>query len=309
MHRFKNIVFFAAGETQPSPALRRAVALAESNDARLTIIDVLPSIETPAQVREHLDVELDEVLRDRRQAALDQLAEPFRRDDTLLYTEVLTGNPFVEAIRAVIRRDYDLLIKTAQGDLDVGDHLFGSIDMHLLRKCPCPVWIDHPQAASPYRHVLAAVDPRAQACDGCAKQVMDLAHSLAVRESAELAIVHAWRLDGESILRNGRFRLPQVELDNLLETTQQQHDDALTGLLQHYQLASGDPCIHLVKGAAAPAILDVATQIDADVIVMGTVGRTGIPGLFIGNTAEEVLQKTHASVLAVKPAGFVSPVE
>jgi universal stress protein E len=43
--------------------------------------------------------------------------------------------------------------------------------------------------------------------------------------------------------------------------------------------------------------------------VMGTLGRTGIPGFFIGNTAEEILQTTHASVLAIKPTGFVSPVE
>jgi nucleotide-binding universal stress UspA family protein len=41
---------------------------------------------------------------------------------------------------------------------------------------------------------------------------------------------------------------------------------------------------------------------------MGTVGRTGIPGFFIGNTAEEVLQTTTASVLAVKPKDFISPV-
>ena len=42
---------------------------------------------------------------------------------------------------------------------------------------------------------------------------------------------------------------------------------------------------------------------------MGTLGRNGIPGLFIGNTAEDVLQATRASVLAVKPEDFASPVE
>ena len=39
---------------------------------------------------------------------------------------------------------------------------------------------------------------------------------------------------------------------------------------------------------------------------MGTVGRLGIPGLFIGNTAEEIFQTTKCSVLAVKPDGFKS---
>jgi nucleotide-binding universal stress UspA family protein len=41
---------------------------------------------------------------------------------------------------------------------------------------------------------------------------------------------------------------------------------------------------------------------------MGTLGRPGTPGVFIGNTAEDVLQTTQASVLAIKPFGFVSPV-
>ena len=41
---------------------------------------------------------------------------------------------------------------------------------------------------------------------------------------------------------------------------------------------------------------------------MGTVGRTGIRGLFIGNTAEAILNQVKCSVLAVKPSGFETPV-
>jgi nucleotide-binding universal stress UspA family protein len=41
---------------------------------------------------------------------------------------------------------------------------------------------------------------------------------------------------------------------------------------------------------------------------MGTLGRVGIPGLIIGNTAEDVLRETQTAVLAVKPSGFISPV-
>jgi len=45
-----------------------------------------------------------------------------------------------------------------------------------------------------------------------------------------------------------------------------------------------------------------------DLLVMGTVCRTGSPGLIIGNTAERVLDSVKCSVLTVKPAGFVSPI-
>ncbi len=63
-----------------------------------------------------------------------------------------------------------------------------------------------------------------------------------------------------------------------------------------------------MKGTASKAITSFSEAVEADLIVIGTVGRTGIPGLIIGNTAENVLQTTSASVLAVKPSGFVSPV-
>jgi len=46
-----------------------------------------------------------------------------------------------------------------------------------------------------------------------------------------------------------------------------------------------------------------------DVLVMGTLGRTGISGFIIGNTAENVVQKLECSLLALKPGGFVSPVK
>ncbi|HOO52306.1 MAG TPA: universal stress protein [Alphaproteobacteria bacterium] len=44
-------------------------------------------------------------------------------------------------------------------------------------------------------------------------------------------------------------------------------------------------------------------------MVMGTVGRTGIPGFFIGNTADSVLRQVGCSVLAIKPKGFSTPVK
>jgi hypothetical protein len=53
----------------------------------------------------------------------------------------------------------------------------------------------------------------------------------------------------------------------------------------------------------------VADRIEADLLVMGTVCRTGAAGFLIGNTAETVLSDVTCSVLAMKPAGFVTPVE
>jgi hypothetical protein len=62
------------------------------------------------------------------------------------------------------------------------------------------------------------------------------------------------------------------------------------------------------KGEAATVIGALAEDLGADLILMGTLGRTDVPGLFIGSTAEDVLSSTRTSVLALKPPGFASPV-
>ena len=95
--------------------------------------------------------------------------------------------------------------------------LFGSTDMHLLRKCPCPVWIDRLGGATGYRRMLAAVDPFDDESGDLQRLILDLATSLAEREHATLDVVHAWELPGESMLANGRGRIPRTELDLLLE--------------------------------------------------------------------------------------------
>lgn len=68
------------------------------------------------------------------------------------------------------------------------------------------------------------------------------------------------------------------------------------------------PKSHLCRGDAATVIPELAKTLHADLVVMGTVARTGIAGWLIGNTAEAVLEQLQCSVLAVKPVGFISPV-
>jgi nucleotide-binding universal stress UspA family protein len=73
-------------------------------------------------------------------------------------------------------------------------------------------------------------------------------------------------------------------------------------------MSTEDARVHLAKGEAAAIITARAEETGADLVLMGTLGQTGVPGLFIGDTAEEVLWATRTSVLAVKPPGFASPV-
>jgi nucleotide-binding universal stress UspA family protein len=309
MKRFKNILFFADGTNETDHALERAFLLADNNHARLTLLDVIEPIDIPQDVSERFEFDLQEMLKQQRLDQLEQLAEPFRSDDHVIYAKVLVGKPFIEVIKAVITHGYDLVIKSARCCDGLSDRLLGSTDLHLLRKCPCPVWVDQPGGGANYQQVLAAVDPMAEESDDCASLVMDLASSLADRESAQFNVVHAWKMSGESMLRDGRSRLSRSEFNMMINLTEKSHRQHLQALLNDYGMSVDDSSVHLVHGDASKVIHHVADNIHADLIVMGTVGRSGVPGLFIGNTAEDLLQNTNTSILAVKPAGFVSPVK
>ena len=309
MQRFKNILFYADGEEEASASLARAVKLAETNQARLTLVDVIEPVETPSEIMSRFHVELPSLLKQQRAQSLQQLGETFQSQGLQIRTRVEVGLPFVEIIKLVQSGGYDLLIKQARPPAGISERLFGSHDLHLLRKCPCPVLIDRPDSSQPYRQVLAAVDNKAAAAGNCDTLVMDLASSLAEREQARLDVIHAWNMEGEAMFRRGRFRLPTLELEAMLKHQEENQQNKLADLLMRYGLSVSADNVHLVKGEPAASIDQVATSTNADIVVMGTVGRVGIPGLFIGNTAEEVLQTTRCSVLAVKPAGFVSPVQ
>ncbi len=308
MKRFKNILYFADQPDDQSVMLARAVALAKTNRARLTVMDVIAEAEEAIEIEKRFDIDLNAVLRERRLEQLKGLTDPHAGEVGMIYTQVLTGAPFIEVIRAVQRDGYDLLMKAARPSSGLSERLFGSSDMHLLRKCPCPVWIDRPDCAHPYQSILAAVDPIEHADEGLNRLIMDLATSLAGRERARLHVVHVWRLAGEYMLSSGRGSIPKTKLQALLEATEQRHKDSLEQLLDNYDIAADKENVHLLKGNPAENIAALARELRSDLIVMGTVGRSGIPGLLIGNTAEDVLQGTDASVLTVKPETFVSPI-
>lgn len=308
MKRFKNILFIADCQHGLNAALDRAVALSQTSGARLTVMDVSPEAGLADYIKQVYAVDLNAQLREQCLQSLEALTQPYTDAGIPIYTKVATGTPFIEVVRAVQRNAHDLVMKVAQHETGLAPSLFGSTDMHLLRKCPCPVWIDQSGGAPVYRRLLAAVDPFDDESGDLQRLILDLATSLAEREHAALEVVHAWELPGESILASGRGRIPRSELDRLLEDTEKRHREALDTLLLPYRLSSEAPNVHLLKGRPAQIVSARAREQPTDLIVMGTLGRVGIPGLFIGNTAEDVLRETQTAVLAVKPSAFVSPV-
>jgi len=313
MKRFKNILLYTDGKEESRFALKRAVDLASRNQGRLTVVGVLE--ELPRDLLRLAAVLPSENLQSMAtqdlRAALEGFVAPFQKKGSRLKVEVLCGKPFIEIIRAVLRRQHDLVMMTAEGRSGPMQMLFGSTSLHLMRKCPCPVWVLKPSVPQRFARILAAVDPDPLDVvrDGVNTKVMELATSLAGLEESELHVVHAWEVCDPSVWRNWQAQVPEAQVGDWTEQTREAHHRRFDQLLGQFDLERVKNKLHLVKGEASNVIPQLADQQKIDLIVMGTVARTGIEGYFIGNTAETVLQRVTCSVLTVKPDGFVSPVK
>jgi nucleotide-binding universal stress UspA family protein len=308
MKRFQNILLYA-GMEQNEAAVNRAVNLAMENRAPLTFMDVVKPI--PRALGMLTDVvETEEMQRllvqDHREKLL-AVASDYVGTGVEIDVVVSCGDPATEIVRQVLEKKHDLVVKAVNGDTR-GERIFGSISRSLLRLCPCPVWLLKPEIHGQFDVVLAAVDMEDQdpVHVELNREILELGHAVAAREDAKLHIVSVWDLWMEHALRR---RAGDEEIDAALAAHKETIRKRLDAFLEPFRATHEAPEVHLRRGSPSSIVRSVADDIEADLLVMGTVCRTGAAGFLIGNTAETVLNHITCSILALKPEGFVSPVE
>lgn len=123
--------------------------------------------------------------------------------------------------------------------------------MHLMRKCPCPVWVIKPAHHKKYARIMAAVDPDPidKKSNAINTKIMELTTSLARIEGSELHVAHAWSLYGESLM-TGFIRMSQSEVDKLVRQTRKEHQGRITELVEKHVPRLSKGRIHLLKGNA-----------------------------------------------------------
>ena len=311
MRQFKSILFVADGSEGEKSVLARALGLASANSAKLTLFAALNAetyqladLETQAAIEAINKVRLEE-----RREELESLRQEAISEHPQLSIDVAveTGTMALSVIRAVLVNHHDLVMKAPEGNIGKWQRLFGTGDQKLMRKCPCPVWILKPSTETHFRKILAAVDlnPTAPDTESLARRIMELATSLAADEGSELHVVHVWRLAAETALR-GR-QIDTTDVDKIVESMEAAHQSELDRLLDPHPYDKRT--VHLIKGQAGDVIPDLTERLEVDLVIIGTVGRAGVPGLLVGNTAEGVLNAVDSSVLTLKPEGFETPIQ
>lgn len=317
MKLFKHILYVSEASVAQEPSIARAVSVAKNNQADLTVIDVIPALTAGIGLLPggHTADELQTAMVSERRKWLESLVGPYE-ERLSIRLDVLVGKTYLEVIRAILRHKYDLLIKPAENP-NFLERLFGSDDMQLLRNCPCPVWLTRSAEQSDYARILAAVDLNPDIPDAAEqtlnRQILELSSSLAISKFAALNVVHVWDAPYEMKVKSWS---DSEASKAYVEGERSRHESAFNRLGKQLRDQIGteaydhlSPQFHLRRGAPSTVIPQTVKQLQADLVVMGTVARTGIAGWLIGNTAEAIFEQVQCSVLAVKPPGFVSPVK
>lgn len=296
---FKTILVATDFSEFSNAALSQAVWLARQTGAQITLANAIPDLSMSVywgpDERELNQRELCQ----RSDIAMRQMIADLQATDLSVKFKTLIGEPLVEITQAVQAEGYDLVLTGTRG-LAKWEHFWlGSTAKRLIRKCPASVWIVKAEQIEQPKVVLAATDFSEVSLKAVtlglriAQQAGSAFHLLHVVDAKDVPDVIAKIPKGVS-LRHEINEEAARRLDTFLDSLN----------VDRTQIHS-----HLSWGTPWQEIRRISQHQAADVIVIGTVGRSGIKGMLLGNTAEKILDTCDCSILTVKPDDFVSPIE
>ncbi len=307
MKRFRNILFCVGNGNFNPASLDQVIELARINEAKMKLIS--PVDELPwyfGSLGKAKSIIETNLFREKKEF-LESLAAPIKQKGFHVETSIFQGETFLGVIREVLRCKHDLVVKcskaTSYSPLD-------STDLHLLRKCPCPVWLIKPQPkTTAYRNIMAAVDPTVETGPGhlLNHTILKLASSFAEMKGCQLHVAHVWQPHSETILKMVKEYSEEEQINEYLESIRDRAFETLSELVNNASLSLPAENIILRRGMTPDVIADLVKSKKVDHLFMGTVTKN-IPGFFIGRTAETILQRVDCSIFGVKPSGFISPV-
>jgi len=288
-------------------SIERAAWLAGHTSARveLFISDYAPQHLDP-RFRGPPPGESVKALIDRHRRLLEHLAEPLRRSGRTVQVDARLDHPLHDSI-ARKAQDFaaDVVIKDTHYHSVLKRSLFSNTDWNLIRNCPGTLWLVKPRPPGQQPCFVAAVDPlheRDKPAD-LDHRIVATAQALAEALDGQVHVFHAFDVTAAIAISTDAVTMPiALPLNELADAMSAEHTEAVERLCKEHGVSPDRTHVH--QGGTRQMLLSLTEQLRADAVVMGAVSRSGIKGLFLGNTAEDVLDRLHCDAIIVKPAGF-----
>lgn len=308
----KNILVIVDPTAKEQTCVAKAAALAKRCDAELElfICDYEASLSgKPFFDSDRLRESRENLLADRREL-LERLAEPLRKEGLEVAVDTAWDNPLHEGIiRKAATAHADLIVKDTHYHSLLRRTLITNTDWHLIRSCPIPMLLTKAAPWSGVFRVVAAVDPGHVGDKPATLDREILAWGRYLTEAGgELHAIHMHFPASLVAASVGVAGVPIAAAggtaDQLIQQEQQQRLKELRELVEPVGIAAER--VHLKLGTAADLLPEEAQRLGADVVVMGAVSRSRLQTVFIGSTAEKVLDRLPCDVLVIKPLDFKS---
>ncbi|TQV87501.1 universal stress protein UspE [Aliikangiella coralliicola] len=299
----QNILVIVSGKRRNHIALSRAIQFAEFYDIKLNLLSwvydpgtelspLLPGSQKKLIKEQKLQERLD---------YLNELKANIESKGIPVTTQVKWHRKIQKAvIEACEETKPDLVVKRISESASSINPFTMPMDWQLLRQCPAPILLVKDEQWKLTSPILAAVDaasedPKEQSFNS---QIVGYAKLLGRLTDAPIHAVstHITPMVDKAI------SIPGFDLEDLRTQVNSLNHEKLASLVTDFNVSSENQ--HVVEGLAEDRIPALAEEIDSQLVVMGTIGRSGIKGAFMGNTAERVLTHLQCEVLALKPGSI-----
>lgn len=304
MQPFRKILFYVDPHQPRFPAFRRVLELVRENQAAFSLATVVPNVSERVSrcIPGYSSEEIVQLLQDNCRRLLRETLKELTPEDGPVQTCLLSGE-VAEALSAEVEAGgYELLIKPRQCGSGTNQYFSQTENLRLLRRCPCGVWIMHPEDHHQYHRILTAIDPDPDTPTAKAvnRRALDIAFHLAERDHDECHVVSAWEMLGEHLVSE-RLAHPQFQSWRLRKCRQIQNK--VRNLLDQFGIELPDHQLHFIKGDPLRVLSDFEKELRVDTLIIGMLGRRGLPGMVLHEKAEAILDRIHCSLLVVKPFG------
>ena len=299
--RFNKILVAVADPSAGlSKAVRRASALAHKTGAGLELFHAIPSVVSAGMA--HAQAEhFTRTIEDDSRRRLERTANRLRREELIVNVAVQTGLPVHQAILRQVRlTSTDLLVIEARKHNVFARLLLTQTDFELIRGSPVPLLIVKGRAAWRSPRILAALDPfhsndKSSTLDG---DIVEAACAVAEAVRGSVHAGHIYRPLAPALLG---APIGAVVI-NPVPAQERAYEAKVRGRFAEATNDHGIPRnkSHLVCGDPVSEIPALARSIRAGLVVMGATSRSALKRIFIGNTAEHVLDGLQCDVLVVK---------
>jgi nucleotide-binding universal stress UspA family protein len=278
-------------------SLNYAIGVCREMRASLTLVHVVPTLFPPDSSHVGAVVEEKRLVKDAK-LFLENFRDKQIPESIPGTNMILTGSPWHQITELAASDKFDLIVIGTHGHTALQHLWLGSTAENVVRHAPCAVLTVREQPLAVFmpgqnpiraRKILVPTDFSELSNKAVAKAV-----ALAQRFNAKIDLVHV--LEPPPYPEFGYVHIPLKEggLRKMAEAyfeKLRKHIPALADLVDYTPVRTGNAPYEIVQSAR---------QLNADLIVIGTHGRTGLKRLALGSTAEKVVRHAHCPVLVLR---------